>query len=305
MKVLILGSDEIAAHVYRAVKDHGSHEVDIYATRINEPLDGAYWLQWLPETIFSQPDDVTLYQLGNKRPYLERCWERYDPAWAPDFKQEPVPMKGWPIEKVWENLWEDADFSLILPYSDTDIGDMARSFDIVFMCHPTQEALRTQSPHYRLPTVMVPRNLVIEELFPSEIAYKNVFDNWVIQNGLENRKYRYLRMSYLWGRLWIEYPRSVKPEEALSGWPEGSVLTYRMEVHPNAKPWLHTPAPNVFLMGKEATYISKMTRPKVYLHTMELLDGTYSAYDRLADEQLAQNSSQSVEEEQEEETANE
>lgn len=272
MKIAILGNNDIAAHVYRACFDYGGLDIQVRTSKFEDPTDSAWWYQWLPESIMQEPDEVIIYQLGKNRPYLERQWYRWDQTWMAEFSPEPKTANGYYPPSVWDKLWEGAEIDLTLPMSDTDIADLARGFDIVFMCFPTQAALKYQSRFFRFPVVKIPRG---EALNFVPDSWKEMNYNWLLMNGLDNHKYLWIRMSYLWNELFIEFPEKTDLKAVYPIPLPGSKTFYREEVHPNANQWFHSPAPNVYLMGKFANYAPKMTRQTEYYRTFKILEGTW------------------------------
>lgn len=240
-RVAILGSGASGAFAYQACK-YCNIEPEIFTAQMGKPSAGAFYFHWLPPAVeeLAHPKDILWTSVGTEEVYLAKQWGSHAPD-SSSFPAQPRVEIGYDPQEVWEILWKDANIDLVAgSFSDTDILDFSKYYDLVFHTFPSQESLRDQ-----LPPVTIP----IEKLSRSFKAKKELvgdYENYIIYGG--SAKLDWVRLSSLFGNVFMEY-NSHHPFAK-----GGDNIELRRDMHPDTQPWKKLIWKNIVPLGRLAKW---------------------------------------------------
>jgi len=275
--VCIIGAGATGAYAYQACLDLGA-KVDILTEKMSAPPPGAFYLHWLPANLKPRfaPEKVLYVGLGTKVNYLKRQWPELTEfhnstveGMTTSFPSSPRWEYGWDARAVWEGLWDGANITLAAGrYSDQDIKDLAKTYDLVFHTFPSQESAATQPK-----LVMVPIQ-VYKEMAMGQSVKKLVgdFQHFIIYNGLPPKEgHPWVRLSQIWGRVSAEHSHTSALAKG------GDDIELRPDLVPGTHPWKKLIGKNILPIGRYATwersYLSHMAFFDVWNTINEWADG--------------------------------
>ena len=253
-KIAILGAGPSAAFAFRACRDKKIMP-DVFANRITAPF-GAFWLYRLPPSITKkqrQAIRVNLHtaRVGTASGYALKMWG--DPILITSFpameRNEFVyhPRKGLQL------LWQGVKLTHTRRMTDSDVRSLAQRYDLVFQTFPTERSRR-------LPNRVVP--------FETYTQFSSTDSDFglCLYNGLPESEWA--RVTYAFGRVSFEYPpdpnistnKRMQREYRKGNW----IVQVVNDIVPDVKPIAESPAPNVFLIGRYATWNRKELAHEAY-----------------------------------------
>lgn len=261
--VAIIGSGAAGAFAYKACREYGCRNIEVYTDRLGKPSSGAFYFHWVPESISEkyEPDDITYVGLGTPDGYAKNQWPGIElgAGFVSSFPNSIMITHGWNASNVWDELWKGAKIEIIADkLSDTDLKDMSKLHDVVLVTFPTQESMLEMGDYLvRIPVHAV--NNPTASLLPMDLFSKH--DNIIIYNG--SASFQWVRCNKLWGKMSLEY--SYVHSTDGEGW------FYQQDILPMAIPWKKMIARNVMPIGRFARWDRHYLSHQTYEDTRDVL----------------------------------
>ncbi len=259
--VAIVGSGAAGAYAYRACVEYGCKKVEVFTDKMGTPSPGAFYFHWIPDdlAVRFEPDEILYMGIGTQDKYLERQWPgvKLEPGYASSFPAKPFVGVGWDAGLIWDELWKNAPISLVAgKFSDTDLKDMSKYHDLIFLTFPTQESIQAQGKYLvQIPVQLVGKQTTFQ--LPSKALFMlNKYNNFIMYNGTE--VFPWVRVNHLWGHASFEYSyTSIMDDE------DGKVIM-QQDLMPGTPVWKKTLAKNIVPVGRFARWDRKYLSHQSY-----------------------------------------
>jgi hypothetical protein len=200
--------------------------------------------------------------MGDEKYYIERQWGDLK-SFVPDssFPKQSVWEYGYDPSKVMEDLVPaDCDVQVMsYPLSDTDIKDLAPSYDLVFQTFATKESKEHQPP-------------LVQFMVAAKLGNSDPSKNFVVYNGDKDDNI-IVREAQLFGNHFLEFPKGINQEQILSHWPmdmTGYKVSMLKDLDPRTKPW-QQPKGNIRLIGRWAQWDRKILSHHAYAIAQQMI----------------------------------
>lgn len=247
-RVCILGSGWSAAFANRACQELDILP-DVFSSTLpmEHPALGAFWVQWLPESLRSLFDPVFIdYKLlGSYRIYFANFWGiAYDPGGL--LTKDPVGEGshfGWNPYQVWPYLWRTGMPQIRTFSSDKEIAELAKEYDLVLQTFPTFASRAAMSQYSKLLWI---RSFWAPKRHSNEVVYLG-----------KRLGAKIVRVSWLFDMFSLE-----------SSQPVGRHTWQKVpKLNPCCIPDLRSPAPNVMMIGRYAQWDPRKSAHASYSET--------------------------------------
>lgn len=290
LRVAILGAGPSAAFAVTACRQLDVGTIDIYTKEWGVPPNGSFFLHELPPHLPGPlPLNVVTFGIGGRDTYVRKQYP-YTVNVAKEITSS-FPEKGfvksyYNYEQYWPKLMTGYNQlkTGVAFNSDEEISNLTQNgnYDIAFHSFPSF-ASRLSQPR-TIPFKILTFDLRspfsystkwnqfcdIIAVTPSQLSgwIQEVlgiwpFARWPNQPGwvLYNGKFTHpwVRMSYLWGVIHVEYP----PDYTFGGWSKGILnsiakVTFPQNLNPHTKPWITPIADNIYPIGRFAKWNRKV-----------------------------------------------
>lgn len=266
--IAIVGSGAAGAFAYKACVDYGCAKVEVFTDRMGAPGKGAFYFHWIPDDLSAkyEPDEIMYIGIGTRQKYLAKQWptQKIDEEFETSYPLKPFTAPGWDASTVWEELWANARVTIVAgKFSDTDLKDLAKFHDIIFLTFPTQESIQEQGKYL----VKIPVNLAGKSTqfqLPSKALYHlNKYNNFIMYNGTD--VFDWVRLNRLWGYTSFEYSHAVTFSD------DDPKITYQQDLMPGTPIWRRMPAHNFMPVGRFARWDRKYLSHQAYSDTKTAL----------------------------------
>ena len=275
-RVAVIGTGASAAFAFKACKDYGCSEIDVYGKFSENFPQGAFWLKWVPSDVLrdtnAKKEIISIAHLGTPKDYLVKQWghgvesNTINSSFAYDNHEE----YGYNQKIVWTRMWEGANFIDDRGmFTDLALIDLKSNYDFVFHTFPSTVSLQTHST-VEIPTVSF--HAESQPLFHTLKLMNRKFElvNQIIYDG--RRETSVVRISCLFGRVNIEFIQKADPSRLFT---EGVVHGKFMDIVPNTQELTDVDnlVEGVYPVGRYAQWSRHMLSHEAYKRVMVILTG--------------------------------
>lgn len=286
--VAILGGGASAAYIYSACRELGLHP-DVYVVQTatskgHAVTKGAFWLYEVPETVRNAFTAVPILMRGegSSESYMSKQWSECFNEYPSSFPTEPKVSMGYSPSEVLPVLWKGVEELPIEPLDDEGVRELASTYHIVFQTF-SSDADKVQYAKFRvtIPVLNFPCDgMVTPEItgfnaahgrFLKKHAHLAECQNYVVYDGLFNDAF--VRFSKLFDDYYMEFPSKFDLKDMYHYNNATSTYGTFQDIAPDmpSKPVLHSPAENVYLMGRYAEWERKLLTHQAYAKTFQIL----------------------------------
>jgi hypothetical protein len=253
MKIAILGAGLSSAYLLAASWDAGFRDIAVFADSFPDFTYQSIHLRWVPmiRGIKLLPHTVVKYGLGTLAQYNLRLGRpRWDGA-------SSFPRKGMEVHYNYDPsefhqlAFDGIELHKVGKLTDEDVAHLAKDFDAVFQTFPTQKSLQAQ-PGYRKYGMLADTRTFSD------------LPNMSIYNG--TKEFLWTRLCTMWGWTTWEFSSEEYPEGKLPDMGEHKKQVNLRDFAPGTIVWdpKDVPSPNVFLIGRWATWNKKALAHDAY-----------------------------------------